>query len=43
MTLEIAPGDFFGNAGKHFTGSFLVDQTWSDETASLSPRHTVSV
>jgi lipopolysaccharide transport system ATP-binding protein len=43
MTLEIAPGDFFGNAGKHFTGSFLVDQTWSDETTSLSPRHNVSV
>ena len=36
MTLEIAPGDFFGNAGKHFTGAFLVDQSWSDETAATS-------
>ena len=31
MVLEIAPGDFFGNAGKHFTGTFLVDQTWAAE------------
>lgn len=37
MTLEIAPGDFFGNAGKHFTGTFLADQTWSDETPTISP------
>lgn len=43
MTIEISPGDFFGNAGKHFTGSFLVDQTWSDETALLSPSPTLSV
>ena len=43
MTLEIAPGDFFGNAGKHFSGSFLVDQTWSDETPQLSQKPTLSV
>jgi lipopolysaccharide transport system ATP-binding protein len=37
MSLEIAPGDFFGNAGKHFTGAFLVDQTWTDETSAITP------
>lgn len=43
MSLEIAPGDFFGNAGKHFTGNFLVDQKWTAEPAEQNQRSALEV